>query len=181
MTRARGATIRVMNKPTLTKALAALLAAGALAACSPKFDWRDFRSTDAPYTIMLPGKAATHTRAVNLDGQEVKMTMSAAEVDGTMFAVGTAELPDAAKAAKAVQAMKLAMVRNIGGTITKEGTKDGAFEVEARGVAPNGAPLAMHGRFLAKDKRVYQVVMLGNQKHFDADTVDTFLSSFKLY
>jgi len=129
-----------MNKPTLTKALAALLAAGALAACSPKFDWRDFRSTDAPYTIMLPGKAATHTRAVNLDGQEVKMTMSAAEVDGTMFAVGTAELPDAAKAAQAVQAMKLAMVRNIGGTITKEGTKDGAFEVEARGVAPNGAP-----------------------------------------
>jgi hypothetical protein len=170
-----------MMKLTLNKACAVLLAAGALAACSPKFDWRDFRSTDAPYTIMLPGKAATHTRSVNLDGQEVKMTMSAAEVDGTMFAVGTAELPDAAKAALAVQAMKMAMVRNIGGTITKESTRDGAFEVEARGAAANGAPLAMHGRFLAKDKRVYQVVMLGNQKHFDADTVDTFLSSFKLY
>jgi hypothetical protein len=160
---------------------AMLLAAGALAACSPKFDWRDFRSTDAPYTIMLPGKAATHTRTVNLDGQEVKMTMSAAEVEGTMFAVGTAELPDAGKAALAVQAMKTAMVRNIGGTITKESTNNGAFEVEARGAAPNGAPIALRGRFLAKDKRIYQVVMLGNQKHFDADTVDTFLSSFKLY
>ncbi len=181
MIQARGANIRFMKNMTLNKALAALLATGALAACSPKFDWRDFRSTDAPYTVMLPGKAATYTRAVNLDGQEVKMTMSAAEVEGTMFAVGTAELPDAAKAAQAVQAMKLAMVRNIGGTITKESTRDGAFEVEARGAAPNGAPLAMHGRFLAKDKRVYQVVILGNQKHFDADTVDTFLSSFKLY
>ncbi|WP_374583483.1 hypothetical protein [Pseudoduganella sp.] len=170
-----------MTKHTLHKTCAVLATALALAACSPKFDWRDFRSTDAPYSIMLPGKAATHTRAVNLDGQEVKMTMSAAEVEGTMFAVGTAELPDAAKAALAVQAMRLAMVRNINGTITKETTKNGAFEVEARGTAANGAPLAMHGRFLAKDKRVYQVVMLGNQKHFDADTVDTFLSSFKLY
>lgn len=165
-----------MKKLTLYKTCAAIFMAGALAACSPKFDWRDFRSTDAPYTVMLPGKAATHTRPVNLDGQEVKMTMSAAEVDGTMFAVGTAELPDAAKAAQAVQAMKLAMVRNIGGTITKETTKDGAFDVEAR-----GPRLAMHGRFLSKDKRVYQVVILGDQKHFDADTVDTFLSSFKLY
>lgn len=170
-----------MTKRLFKQACAAVAAAGILAACSPKFDWRDFRSTDAPYTIMLPGKAATHTRTVNLDGQEVKMTMSAAEVDGTMFAVGTAELPDAAKAAQAVQAMKLAMVRNIGGTIIKEGTRNGAFEVEARGAAANGAPLAMHGRFLAKDRRVYQVVMLGNQKHFDADTVDTFMSSFKLY
>lgn len=170
-----------MKNQFLKKMGAVLLAAGALAACSPKFDWRDFRSTDAPYTIMLPGKAATHTRTVNLDGQQVKMTMSAAEVEGTMFAVGTAELPDAAKAALAVQAMKLAMVRNIGGTIVKESTKDGAFEVEARGTGPNGAPLALRGRFLAKDKRVYQVVMLGDQKHFDADTVDTFLSSFKLY
>ncbi|MCE3264310.1 MAG: hypothetical protein K0R43_3389 [Pseudoduganella sp.] len=165
----------------ILKSACAMLAAGALAACSPKFDWRDFRSTDAPYAIMLPGKAATHTRTVNLDGQEVKMTMSAAEVEGTMFAVGTAELPDAAKAALAVQAMKAAMVRNIGGTITKESTKNGAFDVEARGAAPNGAPIALRGRFLSKDKRVYQVVMLGNQKHFDADTVDTFLSSFKLY
>jgi hypothetical protein len=155
-----------MTRRFFKQACAAVAAAGILAACSPKFDWRDFRSTDAPYTIMLPGKAATHTRTVNLDGQEVKMTMSAAEVDGTMFAVGTAELPDAVKAAQAVQAMKLAMVRNIGGTIIK---------------AANGAPLAMHGRFLAKDRRVYQVVMLGNQKHFDADTVDTFMSSFKLY
>jgi len=170
-----------MKKLTLKKTCAVLLMAGAVVACSPKFDWRDFRSADAPYTVMLPGKAATHTRSINLDGQEVKMTMSAAEVDGTMFAVGTAELPDTAKAALAVQAMKLAMVRNIGGTITKETTKDSAFDVEARGVGQNGAPLAMHGRFLAKDKRVYQVVILGNQKHFDADTVDTFLSSFKLY
>jgi len=152
-----------------------------LAACSPKFDWRDFRSEVAPFGVMFPGKPAVHTRAVNLDGQDVKMTMSAAEVDGTLFAVGTAELPDAAKAALAVQAMKTAMLRNIGGTVTKEGTKNGAFEVEARGTGQNGSAVAMHGRFLSRDKRVYQVVILGSQKHFDQDTVDTFLSSFKLY
>jgi len=170
-----------MKKQLLKCACVALFAAAALAACSPKLNWRDFRSADAPYAVMFPGKPATHTRSVNLDGQEVKMTMSAAEVDGVMFAVGTAELPDAGKAAMAVQAMKTAMVNNIRGSIAREGTKNGAFDVEAHGAAPNGSKLAMHGRFLAREKRVYQVVVLGSQGNFDQETVDTFLSSFKLY
>jgi hypothetical protein len=168
-----------MKKLMLNSAWVALLAATALTACSPKFDWRDFRSNDAPYAVLFPGKPATFTREVNLDGQQVKMTMSAAEVDGTMFAVGSAELPDPAKAALAVQAMRTAMLRNIGGSVTKEGTKDGAFLIEARG-SQNGTPMLLYGRFLSHDKRAYQVVVLGREKHFGQETVDTFMSSFKL-
>ncbi len=105
----------------------------AVCACSPKFDWRDYRGSKAPYAVLFPGKPATHTRQVNLDGQNADMTMAAVNIDGTLFAVGSAELPDPDKAQLAVQAMKKAMVRNIGAASAIEATRDGAFTVEAKG------------------------------------------------
>ena len=45
------------------------------------------------------------------------MTMAAADIDGTMFAVGSAQFTDAGQAQQALQAMKTAMVRNIGGSL----------------------------------------------------------------
>lgn len=159
--------------------LAALLAATAISACSPKFDWRDFRSNDAPYAVLFPGKPATHTRSVNLDGLDVKMTMAAAEIDGTLFAVGSAEVADASQAPQAAAAMKTAMVRNIGATIIKESANGNVKEIEAKGMR-NGTPMLLSGRFLFKDKRVYQVVVLGSEKHFEKEAVETFMSSFKL-
>jgi hypothetical protein len=161
------------------RTLAVLAAAAALMACSPKYDWRDFRSSDAPFSVLFPGKPGTHTRTIDLDGQQVQMSMAAAEVDGTMFAVGSAELPDATKASQAVLAMKAQMVRNIGAKVDKESTRDGAFVIDASGVQ-NGIPMRMHARFLAQEKRVYQIVVVGRAKEINEETVDTFMSSFKL-
>jgi hypothetical protein len=156
-----------------------LLAALVLGACSPKFDWRDFRSSDAPYAVLFPGKPASHTREVNLDGLPVRMTMAASDIEGTMFAVGSAELANAEQAPAAVQAMKTAMLRNIGAAQPAETTKDGAFEVTAHGMN-RGVPMLMHGRFLARGKRVYQVIVIGPEKDFRKENVETFMSSFKL-
>ena len=156
-----------------------LLAALVLSACSPKFDWRDYRSSDAPYAVLFPAKPASYTRDVDLNGLTAKMTMTATDIDGTMFAVGTADLPDADKAPLAVQAMKTAMLRNIGAAQPTESTKNGAFEVEAKGIS-RGVPLLMHGRFLSQGKRVYQVIVIGPEKDFRKENVETFMSSFKL-
>lgn len=157
---------------------AALLAAAALAACSPKFDWRDYRSSDAPYAVLFPGKPATHTRTVDLAGQQAAMTMAATEVDGTMFAVGSAELADAAKAQLAVQAMKKALVGNIGAQGAKENIRSDGVEIEAHGMA-NGKPTALHGRFVARDRRAYQIIVVGPEKAVDGENVETFIRSFK--
>jgi hypothetical protein len=162
----------------LHRYFAALAAVATLAACSPKFDWRDYRSSDAPYAVLFPGKPATHTRTVDLGGQQAAMAMAATDIDGTMFAVGSAELPDPAKAQQALQAMKTAMVRNIGASETKESQRNGGTEIEARGVA-GGKALTMHGRFVARGKRVYQVIVVGPDKGVDAENVDTFIRSFK--
>ncbi len=180
-----------MRKNSLPLVLAALALTGLLSACSPKFDWRDYRSADAPYAVLFPGKPATHTRIISLEGEQVKMTMAATEIDGVMFAVGSAQMADPAKAQLAVVAMKSALVRNISGTVTLDkvtATSSGngslkgqqtILEVEASG-SQKGEPMRLIGRFIAKDTRIYQVIVIGREKHLVADTVDTFMSSFKL-
>lgn len=180
-----------MRKLSLPLLLTTLLAAGVLAACSPKYDWRDYRSADAPYAVLFPGKPASQTRTINLDGQEVSMTMTAAEVDGVSFAVGSARLDDASKAPAALASMKTALVNNIGAAIVSDKTtatssgmgslsgQQTMVEVEAKG-AHNGEATLLIGHFIAKDNRIYQVIIMGAEKHVVRDTVDTFMSSFKL-
>lgn len=172
-----------MRKLSLTTILSGLLAAGVLTACNPKFDWRDYRSPDAPYAVLFPGKPATQTREINLDGQQVKMNMAAAEVDGITFAVGSTELADAEKAQAAITAMKTAMLKNLAASVTKEksAAESGAksIEIEAKG-SRNGEAMVLLGRFVAKDKRAYQIIVVGREKHLVQDAVDTFMTSFKL-
>lgn len=151
-----------------------------LAACSPKYDWREVRGASAPFVVLLPAKPASHTRTVNLDGIEVSMTMTAADVDDVTFAVGTAELPDEARALHALTAMKTALVRNIGGSVRKEtasapGAVPATIDIEAAGADSR----VLFGRFVANGKRIYQVVAVGKESALPREAVDTFLTSFK--
>ena len=166
--------------------LSLLLACGTgflLCACSPKYDWREIRGEGAPYSVMLPAKPASYSRPVNIGGNKVTMTMTATEVDGITFAVGTAELPDAATAARAVTAMKDALVNNIHGRVQREAaTSNGAaadITVDASGKDPSGQARVLHARFLARDKRVYQVIVTGKEGAVPQEAVDTFLASFR--
>jgi hypothetical protein len=170
-----------MRKFSLPAVLSIVAAACLLSACSPKFDWRDYRSADAPYNVLFPGKPSTHTRAIDLDGLQVNMTMTAAEVDGNTFAVGSATLPDAAKASAALAAMKTALINNIGATATSPVATASAnsIEIEASGIQ-NGKPVLLVGHFLAQDKRIYQVIVLSKDKQVSRENIDMFMGSFKL-
>ncbi|MFM9436244.1 hypothetical protein ACFDR9_003328 [Janthinobacterium sp. CG_23.3] len=181
-----------MLKKTIPTVLGTLVAVCGLSACSPKFDWRDYRSPDASYSALFPAKPASFTREVDLNGVKANMTMTAAEIDGTTFAIGSADMADAAKAKAALAAMKTAMVKNIGGTVKSEKASSAAsssngassqkssIEIEANGMQ-NGTPMLLVGRFAAQDKRVYQIIVLGKEKHLDRDSVETFMSSVKLH
>ena len=169
----------MQKRPFLFIALAALLLSG----CNPTYNWRDYSSTDAPYRIMFPAKPATHTRAIDLNGMRVEMTMTAAEVEGVMFAVGTGTAPDAAQAQAALAAMKTALVRNIGARVERENTAaagaNAALDVDALGTA-NGQPMKLRGHFEARGKRFYQVIVMGKASAVSSDNSDQFISSFTL-
>lgn len=156
-----------------------------LAGCSPKYDWREVHGTDARFVVLLPAKPTTVSRQVNLDGMPVTMVMTAAEVGGVTFAIGSAELPDAGAAQLALLAMKRAMLNNIKGTIQSEKTAATApgsiaTDIEATG-SIGGKPARLFARFAVKDKRVYQAIVLGPEQALSRDAADSFFTSFKLH
>ena len=163
-----------------------LAAAVCLMACSPKYNWREVHGKDASFVALFPDKPVTVTRTINLDGQQLPMTMSAAEVDGVSFAIGCVTLADGGNAASTLQSMKTAMLRNIQGKlVTNTATQNDAAasnDIEALGFREqNGArePLLMLGRFAAKGNHLYQVIVLGDEKAVVRDEAHTFLTSFQ--
>ena len=152
--------------------------------CDPTLNWREVRSDDAGYTALFPAKPTSFERAVNLDGLQVMMNMTAAEVDGVSFAVATAIIEDEGQRAKALIAMQTAMLRNIRGEITEKKTvnvKGGAtaIQIHATGQAGQaGTPLVLFARFVMHERRVFQVIALGPKEKLSAEAADTFLSSF---
>ncbi len=154
-----------------------------LAGCSPKYNWRDYASPDAPYRVMFPAKPSTFTRTIDLDGMQVAMTMTAAEVDGATFAVGAAEAPDAARAQAALEAMQVALVRNIGATVNSQkataDTERATRDVDASGNR-NGVPMRLAGHFESRGKHFYQVIAMGKADALPAEQVEQFITSFKL-
>ena len=180
-----------MRKPTFTSLFGVLAAICILAACSPRFNWRDYHSEDAGYSVLFPGKPSILTRTVDLDGIKLSMTMNAAEVDGVSFAVGSAVVADAAKAQAALGAMQAALVNNIGATVKRQSASSTAstsgavsrrnsiIEVEAIG-AQHGVPVLLVGRFVARDQHIYQVIVMGRESQVSRESVHTFINSFKL-
>ncbi|MDP3842740.1 MAG: hypothetical protein Q8Q81_09110 [Oxalobacteraceae bacterium] len=164
-----------------------------LTGCSPSLNWRQVQGADAPFAVLLPAQPATLSRAIDLDGIPVTMSMTAAEVDGVTFAVGAVVLSDPALAPKALQAMKLALVRNINGSIQSEqataaaqaaGTSSSIDIVATGSIGRSNQPARLLARFAARERRVYQAVMVGRSSAMDAigaDAADTFFTSFKLH
>lgn len=158
-----------------------------VAGCNPALNWREVRSNDAGYTVLLPAKPTSFERSVDLDGLKVMMNMTAAEANGASFAVATAVVADEAQRASALMAMQTAMTRNIQGEITEQKTitlKNGTSVIEIRAAgkaARKGEPLVLFARFLMHGTRVYQVIALGPKDKLDAETADTFLNSFSLH
>lgn len=174
-----------MNRLCKTVLLPVLAATIALAACSPKYNWRESSDNGAHFVVLLPGKPTGATRTVDLDGPKVEMSMIATEVDGVTFAVGTAELADAAAAGRALDAMGAALLNNIGGKTGEKavlpGKTDGfsrTLELDTQGTV-RGRTLRLVARLAAKDRRVYQVLILGDKNAVTDDNIDTFFSSFK--
>lgn len=181
----------LMKKPSLALFLATLAAASVLSACSPKFDWRDYRSPDAQFTALFPGKPAVLTREIDLDGKKVSLTMTASEVDGNTFAIGSAVLDSAEQARAALPAMQMALLKNINGNVRSEKSASAAsstaagshqrssLSVEATGTQQD-KPVLLVGRFVAQDKRIFQIIILGEESKLSRDTIDTFMDSVKL-
>lgn len=182
-------------RPARRAVVGALLAPGlaGIVGCSPEHDWREIRSEDAAVVVMLPAKPARMTRPINLDGLRIDMTMIGAEVRGIAYTVGAIELPDDADATRerALAAMRVAMVRNIGGTeraarpvavarIDPGGGARGTIagvEIEAGG-RMREREVTLIARFVGVGRHAWQAVVLGDRP--ERELASQFLDSLKV-
>ncbi|MGT2430995.1 hypothetical protein ACU4HD_24220 [Cupriavidus basilensis] len=83
-----------------------------LIACSPRYDWRTIQSNEGAYAALYPGKPSGAAREVAIAGRKLPMTMDAARIDETLFAVGVVTLPadDAALRQAALESMQAGLL-----------------------------------------------------------------------
>jgi hypothetical protein len=59
------------------------------------------------------------------------------------------------------------------------GTRSAAIDIDAGGQR-GGVPMRLVGHFESRDKRFYQVIVMGPTQHVANEQVQMFMSSFKL-
>lgn len=170
----------MMNR-FLTALPALCLAALALTACSPQFNWREITGETVPFRVLMPAKPVSFTRDIDLDGKKVAMSMTAAEVGETTFAVGVISLDNPDQASKALEAIRTALVNNIGGTasaVSLPGASAGTTDFHASGHNRSGQPVRLVARLTTQEGRAYQALILGNTDDVNDDIIDTYFRSF---
>ena len=170
-----------VNKSFLIGLLAAFVLA--CTGCSPNFNWREVQGTEPSYTVLLPAKPTSHSRAIDLDGLKVTMTMTATETDDINFALASIRVDDESQRHAAVLTLQKAMLQNIHGEIVQQkviALKDGTTmtEIHAMGKTSIGHPLSLFARFGEHGHDVFQIVALGPSDKLTSEIADTFLSSF---
>jgi hypothetical protein len=158
-----------------------------LAACSPKFDWRQVQGSEAPYTVLMPGKTSELSRDIQLGPDRVTMTMTATQIDGVSFAVGATKMSDATKAMQTLSVIKTALINNLGGKIIHEegarvSNSGGKLSVNSSfsAISTKSPLTSMTARLLAQDVWIFQILVVGPEKDINKEAVETFLNSFKL-
>nr|CUV11136.1 putative transmembrane protein [Ralstonia solanacearum] len=187
----------VMARRWWSGALGAL-ACALLLACSPRYDWRTVQSAEGGYSVDYPGKPTAEARPVTIAGQRLPMTMQAASIDGTLFAVGVVELPadDPIWRQNAVAALRAGLAGNLRGHVA---TRDiavksaaqspvslPAVELVAQGTGGDDpAPRRLTARIVAAGRHAYQAVVLESGEAArdtrQQEQVDQFLASFHPY
>ncbi len=163
------------------------------AACTPTFNWREIRSDSERFVVLLPSRPSSMSREVSLGEFSVRMSMTGARADEAMFTVGAAQLAsdDAALREQALQAMSVAMLRNIGAS--DPASRERAVQVldsggalratqSARAIVAPGRvadrPVLMQALFIGRADRVWQVVAITAPGQSDQGQM--LLDSFRL-
>jgi hypothetical protein len=154
----------------------------------PNLNWRESSPEKSGFVVLMPSKPDRLNRPIDLNGLKVTMYMLGSKVDKIAYTVAWVDAPSPAAAQKAVEAMRLGMLRNIG----QADTPGVAAKVPIRGAIAPGAPSTwpaqrvdiktdaqqMSALFLHRGTRAWQVVSLAPK--LDADASKIFSESFQL-
>ncbi|MES2511707.1 MAG: hypothetical protein V4625_17425 [Pseudomonadota bacterium] len=179
-----------MPRPSYLSPLTLAVLAGsvllALQACSPGLNWRDVRPDDTGLVLLLPCKPDKAQKTVPLGGAPTEMTMLGCDAGGATFAIASADIGDAGKAAEVLaqwQKLTLANMKATAGApvvplkVVGAAAAPQAVLVKAQGQRADGQPVTGQGAYFARGSKVFQAVMYAAKP--SAESSETFFSSLK--
>lgn len=176
--------------PALAALSMTLCLAGALAACSPTFNWREVRMDAANLQALLPCKPDHGTRSVDLGGSPAAIHMQGCEADGNMFTLAWVDTGDAARApavqaqwrAQTLATLRAAQVREEAFAVAGADTAVPAARVMLAGQQPDGHAIAVRVAWFARGSKVIQAMQLTSRPDDKAaaEAAETFFSGLKL-
>ena len=172
---------------TVRSMTATLVVACAGIACSPDLHWREVRPDRSGLSVLLPCKPAGQARRLTLAGVPVEMSLFACSTGGVTFAVGFADVGQAALVGRALDELAQAAARNIGspGPLASEpvSVQGATPQPQSRRLAfagqlPDGQRVDEQLAVFAHGTRIYQATMVGAR--LDAEATESFIGSLRL-
>ncbi len=167
--------------------LGAVVVLGALAACSPAFNWRDVRPDETALSLLLPCKPDIAQQTVPMGGRPTTLTLLGCDAGGATFAVAVADVTTAFALAGVLgqwQAVTLAGIKAPADTTAVPFNVPGArlsppaVRVSALGRRGDGSAVRSQALYFAHGTQVFQVVMLSSQPAPEAEEI--FFSNVRL-
>lgn len=179
----------MISSPLLRRMVCAFLLV-VLWACSPAYNWREFRLPETGLLAMMPCKPDTLRRQVPFaHGAETAVVMSSCEASGITFVLSSADVGHPAKVSAALQTWREVsfkhwhMAPHTASSLPfpTSATLGAATLHKATGRHPGGQDMGVWMVMFAQDSRVYQAAMLARPAQaVSPDVADTFLSGLKL-
>lgn len=153
-----------------------LLAAG----CTPSYNWRELDVADGHVRAAFPAKVETQTREIKLHGRTLPFTLTIARVDHSVFAVGSAPLPEALSHERdeLARALIRALYMNIGAPVPPSLPGFGE-EFVARG-AVNQQQTLLLARVWATETMIIQAVATGTDTSLPMERAEEFVRAIEL-
>jgi hypothetical protein len=151
-----------------------------LLGCSPEFNWREMGVADGRATLAFPAKVQTEQRQIQIGGETLAFSLSAANVGPAVFAIGFAALPENLSES-AQQTLTRALLTSLFAASGKVPTQDAlegkVFELETL-VAKQ--PSILIARVLVHRGMLLQVVASGPKQDLPREQALEFMRSLAL-
>ncbi|MGV2865785.1 hypothetical protein [Achromobacter sp. ESBL13] len=151
-----------------------------VAACSPRYNWREVDVADGHVRAAFPDRVSTDSRDLPLDTHTLRFTLSSATVGEAVFAVGSAPLPpDIAADPAAKQALGMALMRSL--YTNMQAPPPTEWPAYGQDIEVHGKAMGKPGWLVAKvwvtDTMLIEAVAAGTQESLPAERAREFLRS----
>ena len=167
-----------------------------VAACYPRYDWRDYRPdcarTWCGFVASFPGRATTATRDIPVGDLRLPLTLHVVSVGDVTFAVGAFLLLPGSDAAAAQATFERKLLDDVGAhdgrrvravVRTADRAEVAAERFDVDGIR-DGKRLRAEARFVQRRGRLVEILVIGPADLLATDSgrqaIETFVTSLRL-